>query len=270
MTQLRCTSAKGIRLPPVRANAGVEARYYREIMRLVDEMQDSTVYWLKANYRKVEPQIVAQDASPASILSGIMDKLTARWRTRFNEVAAEMARRFVRSAQSHTDGAFSKHLRESGFSVKFRPTEATKTAAQLAINENVTLIKSIGEHHLNEVNGLVMRSAMAGRDLATLTTELQERYGVTKRRAAFIARDQNNKASAAISRTRQMSLGITEAEWAHSHGGKHPRESHVKAGHERLRYRLDKGAYIDGEWVFPGELPNCRCVSRPIIPGFET
>lgn len=258
-------------LKPVRPNAGVEAAYYKALMSEIDEMQDSIVYWLKANYRKVEPQIVAQDASPASVLSSIMDKLTAQWRVKFNEVAAEMARRFVRSAQSHTDGAFSKHLRDSGFSVKFKPTKAIETAAQLSINENVTLIKSIASQHLGEVNGLVMRSAMAGRDLATLTTELQERYGVTKRRAAFIARDQNNKASAAITRTRQMSLGITEAEWAHSHGGKHPRESHVKAGRERLRYRLDQGADVDGngKLIFPGELPNCRCVARPIIPGFD-
>jgi len=247
----------------------VEAEYYRALMREVDEMQGSIVYWLKANYRKVEPQIVAQDASPASVLSRIMEKLTAQWRTRFNEVAAEMARRFVRSAQSHTDGAFSKHLRESGFSVTFKPTEAMRDRKNLLIEQNVGLIKSIGADHLKGVEEAVYRSAMAGRDLATLTTELQERYGVTKRRAAFIARDQNNKASSAINRARQMSLGITEAEWAHSHGGKHPRESHVKAGHERLRYRLDKGAYIDGEWVFPGELPNCRCVARPIIPGFD-
>lgn len=256
-------------LKPVRANAGVEAEYYRDLMRLIDEMERSVHWHLRASYRKVEPSIVAQDAAPASVLNKVMDRLTKRWRLKFNDVAEHMARKFVGRAQRHSDASLSRNLRNAGFSVKFKVDPSMVDDLEAAVHENVGLIKSIAEHHLAEVNGMVMRSAIAGRDLATLTKELQERAGITRRRAAFIARDQNNKATAFINRTRQMSLGITEAEWAHSHGGKHPRESHVKAGRERLRYRLDKGAYIDGEWIFPGEKPNCRCVSRPIIPGFD-
>ncbi|WP_257785984.1 hypothetical protein [Burkholderia ubonensis] len=41
---------------------------------------------------------------------------------------------------------------------------------------------------------------------------------MTKRRAAFIAHNQNSKATATITRVRQEGLGITEAIWLHSHG----------------------------------------------------
>lgn len=268
MTKLRCDSAKGRTLAPQRPNAGVEAAYRKALTDLIEEMAASVDYWVKANYRKIEPQ-VAQDASPASVLQGIMNKLTARWRTRFNEVADELARRFVKQAQGHADRQLSLDLQRNGFAIKFKPSQAMKQTAALSAAENVTLIKSIPEQYLSQVEGAVMRSALAGGDLGTLTADLKERYGITHRRAAFIARDQNRKVGEAMTRTRQMGLGITEAIWQHSHGGKHPRESHVKAGRDKLRYRLDKGAYIDGQWIFPGSEPNCRCVSKPIIPGFD-
>jgi SPP1 gp7 family putative phage head morphogenesis protein len=111
-----------------------------------------------------------------------------------------------------------------------------------------------------------MQSVQNGRDLGTLSKGLQKQFGVSKRRAALIARDQNNKATAVIARTRQQSLGITQAKWRHSHAGKTPRPSHVHADGEV--YDIAKGMYLDGEWVWPGTAINCRCTSQPIIQGF--
>ena len=53
---------------------------------------------------------------------------------------------------------------------------------------------------ITNVEGLVMRSVQTGRDLRQLTTDLQEQFGVTRRRAAFIARHQSNKATASMTR----------------------------------------------------------------------
>lgn len=267
MTKLRCTSERGVVLRPVRASAGLEALYYRQMHQLIREMSESVEYWVRATYRQQEHKI-AQD-SVASVFQKMMDRLTRQWRKRFEEAADTLAERFVKGAERHADNGLMATLKSAGFTVKFRPSANVKQQTALAIQENVTLIKSIPEQYMQEVSGLVNRSAMAGRDLATLTDELSQRYQITRKRAAFIARDQNNKATSTINRTRQMDLGITEAEWAHSHGGKHPRESHVEAGRKRLRYKLSEGAMIDGKRIFPGEEINCRCVARPIIPGFD-
>ena len=32
---------------------------------------------------------------------------------------------------------------------------------------------------------------------------------------------------------------------------------------------IDLRQYIDGAWIRPGELINCRCVAQSVIPGFE-
>lgn len=270
MTQLRCTSATGKALKPIRASAALEAAYYQDLMRLVREMDDSLTYWLKANYRKHEATI-AQD-SVADELQKVMNKLTARWRGLFDDRARKMAEMQSKRWQKHSDTSLLDRLKQAGFAVKFRPSKAVTNVLDGMVNENVGLIKSIAEQHLTEVSGMVQRSVMAGRDLETLTKGLKERYGITQRRAAFIARDQNNKATSFITRTRQIDLGLTEAIWCHSSAGKHPRPKHVEAGRKRLRYDIRKGADVDGDGklIWPGEQINCRCTSQVIIPGFDT
>jgi len=114
-----------------------------------------------------------------------------------------------------------------------------------------------------------MRSVAAGGDLHQLVGDLQREYGVTRRRAELIARDQNNKASAVMTRIRQQEVGIDEAIWVHAGAAKHPRPSHVKAGKDRLRYKISEGALIDGEYIWPGEKINCGCIGRPVVEGFE-
>ncbi|MNY47535.1 Phage Mu protein F like protein [compost metagenome] len=89
----------------------------------------------------------------------------------------------------------------------------------------------------------------------------------TDKRAEFIARDQTNKATSVINRARQRDLGITKAVWMHMRGGKHPRESHVDADGEE--FDLDKGMFLDGKWIQPGEEPNCGCQAGPVIPEFQ-
>jgi uncharacterized protein with gpF-like domain len=141
-----------------------------------------------------------------------------------------------------------------------------RDAMNATIEANVSLIKSIPSQYLTEVEGIVMRGFSSGRDLKTISDELQKRYGITARRAAFIAQDQNDKLTATVTQARRVELGLFDAEWQHSHAGKEPRPSHVKAGKEKKRFDVRKGCYIDGEWILPGQKPRCRCSSRTILP----
>lgn len=268
-------SPRAVMLVPVRPNQGVEARYRRQLDALVAAMQASLVYWLRAAYRANEPELLAGDvaavmgwdASPAIMLRRIMARLTRRWQQRFDEAAPVLARHFAEGALTRADGAFQASLEKAGFSVPFRLSREANDALQATIGENVGLIRSIASEHLADVEGAVMRSVQTGRDIGALTDELHERYAITRRRAAFIARDQNSKATATVVRVRQDGLGITEAIWMHSHAAKHQRPSHVAA--DGKRYEIAKGMFLDGVWTWPGREPNCGCVSRSVIPGLE-
>lgn len=258
-----------IALQPVRPNAGVQAAYRRRLDKLIQEMNNSVLYWIKAQYRKNEP-IMAQDDIPAVGLREAMRRLAAQWQHRFDEAADELAEYFSRAAVNRTDAQLKSILKKAGIAIPFKMTEATRDILQATIAQNVSLIKSIPDQYLTQVEGDVMRSVQTGRDLKQLTDDIEKQYGVTRRRAAFIARDQNNKATSAINRARQEQLGVTEAIWVHSGGGKEPRPTHLAAGREQVRYNVSEGWFDphEGKRIFPGELINCRCVSKSIVPGF--
>lgn len=262
-------------LAPVHPNVGDQVAYRIALEKLIAKMQDSVLYWLKMAYKANEPRI-AQDEIPAAVLRRVIRRLGRRWQKNFDTAAEELAAYFTQAANQRSSAQLQRILRKAGFSVKFQMTAQMRDVMAASVNEQVSLIKSIPQKYFTDIEGSVMRSVAAGRDLKTLTDDLAKNYSVTRRRAAFIARDQNNKMTATLTRTRQIQMGVMEAIWVHSHGGKEPRPTHVKAGAEKQRYDVTKGWFDPdaegkgkGKWIFPGELPNCRCVSRPVLPGFN-
>jgi uncharacterized protein with gpF-like domain len=256
----------------VHPNAGIEADYRRRLKRLVREMNNSILYWITAAYRD-SPPILAEDATPppANRLIRRVRNLGKRWERKFAEAAPKLAEYFATAAADRSEAVLKQILKDGGFTVSFNPTPAVRDVLAASIEANVALIKSIPSQHFTQIEGIVMRATQTGRDLATLTKELKQSFGVTERRAAFIAKDQSNKATAAIVRTRQDELGITHAIWMHSGGGNHPRPEHVKWGREQKTYEIAKGMWseVDQAWVWPGTAINCRCVSKSIVSGYN-
>ena len=256
---------------PVRANYGVQLAYRRRMQRKIDDMQNSVEYWLTAAYRKYPPRMLevvemAQDAAPSEKIKRILADLAKRWIAKFDEWAPRIAEAYLSDLYKTSDGAFQAALKEAGWTVEFKLTPAMRDALNASLQENIGLIRSIPTKYFPQVEGIVMRSYSAGRDLKTMVDELKKLYPEASDRAETIARDQSNKANAVINRTRSLGLGITEAIWMHSSAGKVPRPSHVKAGKDKLVYDIAKGAYIDGEFIQPGEKINCRCTSRVDLP----
>jgi SPP1 gp7 family putative phage head morphogenesis protein len=247
----------------IHANRGIESRYKKALDELIKEMSNSAEYWLAAQYRKAPPE-VAMDALPAAEMSAKVRELSKRWIGKFNDMAADIAKRFASGSIKATDNSFQSALKDAGWAVDFKMTRAMQDVAKAAVMENVALIKSIPRQYFLEVEGIVMRGYSRGRDLQEITNELQSRYGVTRRRAVLIARDQANKLNAVTTQARRQELGITEAIWQHSHGGKEPRKSHVAA--DGRKFEIAKGCLIDGKHILPGEEINCRCVSKSVLP----
>ena len=258
-------------LSPISPAAPIRAKYERRLLALVDEMHRSLVHWITAEYRANQPEVVllASDKSPAAAMRAIIARVGKRWLQRFDEMAPKLADYFATAVKDRNDRALMGDLRRAGMTVRFKMTAAMNDAYQAVRAENVNLIRSIAQQHLTQVETLVMQSVQQGRDLGTLTKELTARYGVTKRRAAFIALDQNNKATATLTRVRHLELGITKAKWLHSAGGKTPRPEHVAFSGKT--YDIAKGHdFGDGEGpTWPGVEPGCRCVAVPVVPGFD-
>jgi 8-oxo-dGTP pyrophosphatase MutT (NUDIX family) len=221
--------------------------------------------------RRVRP--LAQDAKPPKIdlLRRALDKWGGLWTRRLETLSEKLAADFANKNRTVTDAALRKSFRDAGLTIQFKPTKAMLEGQAAVIHENVHLIKSIPQKMLGQVQSDVWRTVTSGSDLASLKEKLQHTYGITHNRAALIARDQNNKAKAVYENARRQELGITQAIWVHSHGGVEPRRTHLQM--DGKTYDIAKGMWDrdEGEFVHPGQLINCRCVSRPIlgIKGFE-
>lgn len=262
---------KNIKLQAVQANVGLEKLLKKRLMCLVDAMHNSIEYWVLAAYKAHPPRMIdlAQDAAPADELQQVVNELKKRWTKRFDEGAEALGDYFAKAAYKRTDAQLKAILKKAGISVDFKMTKAQRDVVGAIVNENVSLIKSIPEQYLKGVEGAVMRSVQTGMDVGGLSKSLQKQYGVTKRRAQTISRDQNSKANSSLNRVRQLELGVEKAIWHHSHAGKKPRKSHL--ANNGQEYDVRKGWFDpdEREWIQPGQLINCRCTSEPIIPGFK-
>lgn len=264
---------------PIRPNAGLERDYRKKLLALVDEMYASVTWWIGAEYRSQLPRIMeydrAQDASPAAELMQALKRRLRQWQRRFDDKAGMIAQWFARQALKSTSAAVAASVAgaaggtAAGVAVQFQMTRAMNNAVASIVFENTSLIRSLPQKAFLEIEGLVMRGVRTGYDAGRLTEELQQRFGVTRRRAEFISRDQMNKATEALSRVRMTELGITEAVWIHTGTGRQPRPSHVRFNGQV--FELARGMYDEDakKWVQPGELPNCYCTKRPLIPAYE-
>lgn len=298
------SSRKPKTIRQVQPNAGIRVEYAARMRRLVEEMERSYERWLVACYRANKPRMamdsvtfptttaayvndpaafariswdeygggwMALDASPAAELQRELRQLGAKWQKRFDEGAPELARWFSKRVTRRSEDALRATLKKAGYTVKFTMTRKMQDVFAATVAENVSLIKSIPSQFHTQVEGVVMRSVATGRDLHQLTKDLQHQFGVTERRAKFIALDQNNKATGALMRVRHLELGMDEGIWLHSHAGKEPRPTHL-ANHGK-KFSIAEGWFDPDPRVRrrirPGELPGCRCTFRPIVKGFS-
>lgn len=267
---IRAPSKKPITVHAIHANKGVEAWYRDRLYRLIEAMHIELQQQLAVAWALDPPEIgFAHDATPTQKIAKILETWGTKWGRKLDSLSLDIASKFAAKAFGMTDRQLEAAFAKSGFTVKFKPTRRSLQAYQAVAAENVGLIKSIPQEYLKDVQTKVWESVKVGADMGTLAKGLRETYGVSTRRAALIARDQNNKAKAVIENTRRQQLGIKKAIWQHSSGGKVPRPTHVSMNGKA--FDLTKGSYDRDEkkWVWPGQLINCRCTSRAIIPGLE-
>lgn len=222
--------------------------------------------------KKLRVPALAQDApSPTKALQAALNKWGRQTIKKFDLMSRSIAVDFAERNKRATQVAMASQFKKAGFTVEFKPTYKSMETLRVVMAENIALIKSIPRKYHADVEQKVWNSVRNGSKLHQLSTDLRKTYGITTRRAALIARDQNAKAKAVIERVRQQELGIRRNVWMHSGAGKEPRPLHVKWGREQRTYDLARGMWDsdEGEWIYPGELIECKCTNRPVIEGYE-
>jgi uncharacterized protein with gpF-like domain len=231
--------------------------YRQRLYALIDKMHQATI---KTWFPELK---LAHDATRAEVL-----RLQEHWRQVFADQSDPIANFVIKDAYKFNTRTFMKKLKDVGFAVKFQWTPQMQSIFNDAVRENVELIRSIPEKYFGEirkyVRELYSKEGSEG-DLHTLTNKLESLPGMTRRRAAIIATDQNRKLTSQFNQARYQEIGINRAVWQHSGGGNEPRPTHVKNSGKVYDVSLGWFDPAVGQHIQPGQLPNCRCFSRPVI-----
>lgn len=131
------------------------------------------------------------------------------------------------------------------------------------VKDNVDLIKTIPHDTLDRMEQLVLDGYVAGRTTTVMARDIQNAYGVSKRKAQLLARDQTAKLNGEIQRAQQLDAGITQYIWETS-GDERVRRSHAALQGKVFSWN-DPPVTEDGRRCHPGEDYNCRCIGRPVF-----
>lgn len=252
----------------------IGARFSKRIEAVVKGMTDDATRSIRALFESDDyAGDYGMDANVGSQARILISELQAKWEKRFNALAPESV------AQMQAQAVAASGVAIAGVVAKFAP------AQPFALNPNVitaqmremltasaaeatALIKRIPAQYLEDLSGSVMRSIVSGNGLKDLIPELARHNVTIKNWAKNTALDQTRKVYTHTNIERMKKGSIRKFEWVHSGGGAHPRKLHQEMSGNI--YSLDAPPFIGvmyGQNMkgFPADLPNCRCVMRPVL-----
>ena len=254
----------------LRPNASIAADYAKPTVDLIGLMSRDVKRQLKKLFKENEFGY-AMDASISSQARILLNWLLAKWEKRFNAIAKSSTERMIERTIRNSSVTLGLSLKDASEDFKidtsFRNAQINDVI-KASTQEAANLIKVIPQKYLAEVQGQVMRSITTGKGMEDLVPFLTKKYNGNIRHARNTALDQTRKAYQSINTSRLKTLGVKKFIWIHSGGGKEPRVNHIKmSGNE---YSFDNPPVIGvmyGNEVrgLPGDLPNCRCICKPVI-----
>ena len=186
-------------------------------------------------------------------------------RKKYNDVAKQakvVASAFVGAVNSNNKRRFDTAMQNAvGIDISsIIQDEGIEDVLRTSIGENVSLIQSIPDKYLKDVETAIFSGTQGGQGVSSLIDRVQEIGNVTRNRAKLIARDQTSKLNGSLNRIRQENLGVEEYVWVTAGDGSRVRATHRANGGKKFRW--DAPPASTGH---PGHDVNCRCVARAII-----
>lgn len=253
----------GVQLHPVRQ----ERAYARKLVAVVGQARSLLDKLVPPRLGEIERAagVRADEVSWTGALAALFITIRARMDQELSEAHLEkLASDAGRDVAGYNKIEMTRQLRASvGIDIFLVDAGLAATVAGFT-KTNVALIKTIPSRYFDQVEKIIGDGFRKGQRAAQFAPKIEARFGVTERRARFIARDQVAKLNGQLTENRQTELGIDEYIWRTS------RDERVRESHRALegtRHKWDEPPVVDGQAVHPGESYNCRCSSEPVIPG---
>jgi SPP1 gp7 family putative phage head morphogenesis protein len=254
---------------PVKSLKGQELLYRRELNKL-GKLLAKAVNEEVLMYLKAQESTYVMDGI-GSQLELIFNRLNARFSGTVSAgFAKTTASKMVMMVTRTNKKRFDKTIeRATGVDLGgILAAEGLEDFVELSVNGNVSLIKSLSEEHLKNVETIVTNGVKSGAKYSTIAKEILGIKGVNSKlagRIKTIAMNEVQTINSQITLRRSENLGITKGIYRTS------KDERVRKSHKELdgvEYVLKKGAYssIAQKWIQPGITDiNCRCSYSPVI-----
>lgn len=256
------------RLPPQIPPTLIEAEYGNALERLL-----APVFAAYNGLLNMLPSILTEhargdarmDAGQGAKVKQLIAQIAQHTQKAVRRDAIEdVARKFAARTSTYQRVQLNKQVRAALGVDPIIKDRGLAAASEQFVHENAALITRIPERLHGDVEALVQHALSSSMPSPKLAEHIQARFGVSKRHARFIARDQIRKHHAKLNHARQKELGVKKFRWT-SVGDERVREWH--------RDELDGNIYEfdnppdseDGEPILPGDDYDCRCSADPIF-----
>lgn len=214
-------------------------------------------------------------------LSGAMDRILRKLED-FNasDYARNVSIGFTRRLNRNNDTSTRSNLRNNmGVDLQNQIThENIDEALDMAIKENVALIKSIKTDYIKDIGDVLRKNVFEGGRSTNLITQIKDRGGVTLNRAKMVARDQTAKLNSSLTEIRSKALGSETYVWSGVMDERHKKRKDHLVMDGKLCKWSDPTVYSDDDgktWkkrsaigaveLHAGRDYNCRCVALPVV-----
>lgn len=244
--------------------------YNAKLQRLVRQVKESIEREIIPLIKSLAPEYT-QDAAPtmdawSDLILNAIGTLLSRWNSPSVQAAGnQIAGQFVQSALKKSERDMKK---SAGIDV-FSGSKTMQDYLHASAQQNAQLIKSIPAKYLEDVQTLVIANMRSGMRPSYIEKAIQEQFGVTARRAKFIAADQTGKIQGELAEKQQRDAGFEYFKWLDSD------DSRVRHWHHEIATRVTAygvGVYRwdslplgpDGTPIKPGSDYRCRCTAIPV------
>lgn len=267
------------RLPRATPPSGLEREYAASLLKYVDVVEfamrplmsqlpnilkdgairvdDQWHLLIPPRHSKTIATATRLDASPADVgklITKAREVITlALTPGRLGVTIDDVAKKVAKHGRAQLRKQLESGLKISAFSANSLVKEdgvEMKLAAFAA--ENAALITGMSMDVTTQISKIATAALNSGASAKSVAREIEDRFGVARSRAKFIAVDQIGKLNGQLSVMRQKSLGCTHFYWQDS-DDERVRKSHRARNGKRYPYSKPP------EGNYPGEEPGCRC-----------
>lgn len=238
---------------------GIEKQYTIALNKLITPLFQFTREFIfpQINNFKQQFEIDTRRDNYSEDISAVIEGVQIQYATEVKvRNAEELATEFAIKTEGFNKNQFNRQVKSI---LGISPLMAEPWLIPLRdswVKENVSLIRSISDTYFTQIEGIIRRGVESGISTRDIVKDLTYRFGVTRRRAKLIARDQIGKYNGNLTRNRSQDLGVTHFIWRTA---KDERVRDIDSNNEGKLFSWKKG---DSQNTFPGGKVQCRCTAE--------